>query len=74
MSRRRSKPRFTRSQQGVIAFLGVVVIAGGVGALLAGNLFFHTTPGSPFGWVFAPFALIVGVVVIAFAISLGREH
>jgi hypothetical protein len=49
-------------------------MAGGIGALLAGSLFFHTQPGSPIGWVFAPFALLVGGVIIAFAISLGKER
>jgi hypothetical protein len=75
MNQRRSKPvRFTRFQRLVLASIGAAMIAGGVATLFSGGLLFHFAVGHPLGWIFAPFALIVGALFILFAIRLGKQE
>ena len=73
-SRKGKRSRFTWLQRLVFGFLGVCVIGSGVATLLTGKLYFHNLPEHPLGWVFAPFAFVIGPLLILLAIRLGRPE
>jgi hypothetical protein len=72
--RKRERPFATPMQRLAIGVFGLATIFCGFGALLMGRIYFHTIPGSSLGWVFAPFALVVGTLVLVFAIKLKRSR
>jgi len=60
-------------QRSLFVAIGATLVIGGIAALLTGKTWFHAMPGSPFGWVFAPFSLIIGSLLVLLALRLGKE-
>ena len=61
--------RATPRQRVGIAIVGVLLMLPGIAALFAGNLFYTDHRNL---LVFAPFMLLIGVVMIIFALRVGR--
>jgi hypothetical protein len=77
MRHRPIKSRITRTpkrlkpvQQVVLGLLGLMVLGWGVLTLFGGRLHYSNVWG---GMMFAPFALLIGILVIVMAIKTG-EH
>ena len=69
MSKRKSELIRTTPRQWVgIAIVGVLLMLPGIAALFAGNLFYTDYRNL---LVFAPFSLLIGVVMIIFALRVG---
>ena len=70
MSKRKSELIRTTPRQRVgIAIVGVLLMLPGIAALFAGNLFYTDYRNL---LVFAPFMLLIGVVMIIFALRVGK--
>jgi hypothetical protein len=70
--RRYPKPTLTIFQRFVFVTFGAVLAAGGAASLLAGKILFHASQEN-FGWIFAPFAVVLGVLMIFLALRLGKQ-
>jgi len=70
---RQREPRYTKLQRAVIAAFGTSLLLAGAVSLGFGKLFVHVTLGSPLGWVFAPFSLVVGTLFILLAVRMGKQ-
>jgi uncharacterized membrane protein len=71
MNARKSEPlRITPGQRVGAVIVGVLLMLPGIAALLAGNLFYTDYRNL---LVFAPFMLLVGLVMIVFALRVGKK-
>jgi hypothetical protein len=66
----RTPKRLKPAQQVILGFLGLMVLDWGVLTLLGGRLHYSNVWG---GMMFAPFALLIGILVIVVAIKM-RAH
>jgi hypothetical protein len=71
--KRLERERRRRRLRAAILFgiVGLIITNLGVLTLLRGRLHYQNYWG---GWVFAPFALVVGVLTISYAIRLRKER
>ena len=75
MNRRKSeRPFATPAQRFIIGVFGLATLFCGVGTLFMGQTYLQTIPGSSIGWRFAPFAVVLGTMLIVFAIKLSRPR
>jgi hypothetical protein len=58
------------AQQIVLGFLGLMVLGSGLFTLLGGMLHYSNVWG---GMMFAPFALLIGILVVVVAIKMGEQ-
>lgn len=71
--RNHPRPQLTKFQQFVFVTIGAVVAVGGAASVFAGKIFFHASQEN-FGWVFAPFAVILGAVMILLALKVSKQR
>ena len=78
MRQRPVKSRITRTpkklkpaQQVVLGFVGLMILGWGVLTLLGGALHYSNVWG---GMMFAPFALLIGILVVLVAIKMGEHN
>jgi hypothetical protein len=70
MSKRKGEPlRATPAQRVGVVIVGVLLMLPGITALVAGSLFYTDHRNL---LVFAPFSLLIGVVMIIFALRVGK--
>ena len=70
MSKRKNEPiRATPRQRISVVIVGVILMLPGIAALFAGSLFYTDHRNL---LVFAPFMLLIGVVMIIFALRVGK--
>jgi len=67
------KRPWARTAQVIFFLLGFSLVLGSIAALRNGRLSFHTMPGSPIGYVFAPTGLIVGGLLMIVAFQIGKK-
>ena len=68
-AKKRERLRATPQQRVGFAIVGVLLMLPGIAALIAGNLFYTDYRNL---LVFAPFALLIGLVMIVFALRVGK--
>jgi hypothetical protein len=68
-AKKREPLRATPGQRLGIVIVGVLLMLPGITALVAGNLFYTDYRNL---LVFAPFSLLIGVVMIIFALRVGK--
>ena len=71
MNAKKNEPiRATRRQRISVVVVGVMLMLPGIAALFAGSLFYIDHRNL---LVFAPFSLLIGVVMIVFALRRGND-
>lgn len=70
---RQQKPEVTNLQRSALASVGAALVIGGTATFAAGQLYFHGNQESLIGWVFAPFAVVVGILTMIVAVKMGKK-